>query len=729
MNRIFLKALALVSLPTVLLLAREDTTPVNGLHLNTARVHALTNATVVVAPGQVLKNTTVVVRDGLIESVGEKIEAPEDARIWDMTGKTVYAGFIDAYSQYGMPEGLKTFRFDGSQDGPPKKMAPTPDQTGQAYWNPLVTPERDPLDYFQANTKAAGSLNDDGFTSVATFPARGIFRGQGLLVHTDGSPIQNSTIKSNLAQHIAFDLWNQSRSERPKNGNTYPASGMGSIALVRQTLYDAQWYKQATEAYQTNPGNIEPPEKNSALEALQPFINQTQWALFKADHELVYQRIEKVADEFGFKFAILGNGYEYRRAEILREMGTTVIIPLSFPGTPHVERSDKSLSMSLEQLQHWELAPSNAAFLAKAGVPLCFTGHFNSGSGNGVWNAIRKSVKRGLSEEDALAAITTNPAKLYNIDGRLGTIEKGKIANLVVATGNLFSDSKARVSELWIQGEYIEKKPANEIALQGFWHFTWSGVTGFEEAEIKGEANKFTLKIGDTILSVSYENKEIIFAVSPTVLGEEKKEGLVRLQAFVTGDTLSGSGQLPNGKGFSWSAQRMLTEKPTVEVSPEKKDEKEPEIPELVFDRYPAGVHGVDVREKYDSVLIQNTTLWTSGPEGKLEDSDLLIENGKIKAIGKNLKAPRDALVIDGDGKHVTPGLIDCHSHVGGSEGLNEGGSAKSVWETCSTRRTLISTDNWQEDLPLQIFCMVRRIRWEGKVRSLKCAGVWMRMD
>ena len=104
MNSLLLRIGLCFSFIQPLVFAQQETTPVNGLHSNAPRIHALTNATVEVSPGTSIEEATIVIRDGLIEAVGENLEIPKDARVWDMTGKTVYAGFIDAYSQYGMPE-------------------------------------------------------------------------------------------------------------------------------------------------------------------------------------------------------------------------------------------------------------------------------------------------------------------------------------------------------------------------------------------------------------------------------------------------------------------------------------------------------------------------------------------------------------------------------------------------------------------------------------------------
>lgn len=180
-----------------------------------------------------------------------------------------------------MTEGLKTFKSGGGSEGPARRMTPTPSTQGAYAWNPLVTPERDAFEVFKPNAKDAESLNDAGFTTVATYPARGIFRGQGLLVHADGSSIKDATIKSQISQHIWFDTWNQSRTERPNDSWIYPVSLMGSIAQVRQTLYDAQWYEKVLQAYDKNPDKMEKPVEDSALASLQGLINQKQWALWR----------------------------------------------------------------------------------------------------------------------------------------------------------------------------------------------------------------------------------------------------------------------------------------------------------------------------------------------------------------------------------------------------------------------------------------------------------------
>ncbi len=657
--------------------ARETTVPNEGLHSNTPRVHALIGATVFISPDQSVEDATIVLRDGLIESVNANSEIPDDARVWDFSDKVIYPGFIDAYTHYGMPAGLKPSKPRSPYaEGPPPPRSSAPSQPGPKYWNPLVTPERDSAYYFKAAAKDAEALSDIGFTAVATFPGHGIFRGQGTLVNANGKALNESALGLKIAQHISFDLSPRNRSV---SADPYPTSLMGSMALVRQALYDAQWQADVSDAYKQNPIDFERPEENAALSELRPVISQNQFVVFNAQDELDYQRIHRIADEFSIDYAILGNGYEYRRAEILKGSGATLILPLSFPEAPYVQRYQQSLDLSLEQLQHWEFAPSNAAFLAKNDIPFCITTYTLQNPAKEFWSRIRNAVKRGLAEEDALAAITTNPAALYNVDDRLGSIESGKIANLTIATGNLFSDKNAKITHLWIDGDYVEKKPSRKATLTGEWTFEWNGIDGFETATITQSGPKSTLKVGDAKIPLSQFEKEIQFTIQENQLMSSEGDGIARLNAYIDGTQLTGSGRLANLNPFSWTANRIETSSAETDLNENDSSESENDVSDLVFDRYPAGAFGVQTGEAPESILIRNAAVWTSSDEGVLEGVDVLVRNGRFDRVAKNIRAPRGAIIIDAEGKHVTPGLIDCHSHMAMSRGVNESGSAISV--------------------------------------------------
>ena len=171
---------------------------------------------------------------------------------------------------------------------------------------------------------------------------------------------------------------------------------------------------------------VERPATNLSLEAMLPVINAEQPLFYHADDELDYQRGLKIGDEFDLDVVLVGNGYEYRMRELLATSGVGIIIPLDFPDAPQVDTPDRALGVSLEQLQHWELAPSNAAFLEEAGVSFAFTSDGLDNSGNEFWANVRSAVERGLDVDTALAALTTVPAELVGAGEKLGTIETGK---------------------------------------------------------------------------------------------------------------------------------------------------------------------------------------------------------------------------------------------------------------------------------------------------------------
>ena len=648
----------------VLFSSQIPTVPIQGLRDNTPRIHALIGATIVAAPGKVLENAAVVIRNGIIENVGIGIELPPDARVWDMSGKTIYAGFIDSFTHLGLPPEVlpKEKKVDDEKEKEePAEPAPT---GGPQSWNKGVTPQREAAGLLDLPPDEADKLRNLGFGAALIVPGRGTFRGQSALVNLTGLSPNTAILTPNTAQHVGFELIKRSDQQ-------YPTSLMGSIALIRQTLLDALWYKEVHRLYTANPEGLERPETNEALAALASAVTAEQLVIFEAGDELDFLRCARIADEFGLRFSFYGNGYEYRRASLLKEIGTTVIVPLNFPEPPPVETPELALDVSLEALQHWEFAPSNAAFLANAGVPFCFTTKDLDKPNKNFWKHVRKTVERGLSHADALAALTTRPAALLGVEERLGTIEPGKIANIVVADGNLFADKNARILTVWVDGRYYETNEGKKIDPRGSWTLQWQGVTGFEKWEISGKPDDLNAKTGEEEFSAKVQDDQVLLFPPASLFGHES--GSVRLAGYLHEDTLRGTGQMPDGIRFGWSALRVSP------FLPEEEEDKslDESPPPLVFDSYPAGAYGRKYKpEQHSVILVKNATIWTCGPDGNLLKADLLVENGKISKIGVALKTPPDALVINANGKHLTPGLIDCHSHTGISRGVNEASHA-----------------------------------------------------
>lgn len=282
--RIISRAACLVLLLNGILSAQ--TTPVDGIRKNTPAVHAFTNARIVKAPGQVLDNATLVIRNGIIESLGN-VSVPKDARVWDLKGMTIYPGLIDAYSDYGLPKPPQ--RATGGGEAAAQRATPPEPQRGPIYWNNSVLAQLNAADLFVPDPKAAEQLRSQGFTAVLIVPTRGIIRGTSAVVNLgDGKPSE-LVLRPQFAEHISLQV--------DYTAGRYPTSLMGLIALVRQTLYDSDWYQKAQEAYRKNP-KLPRPEINETLAALHPAVAGSMPVVIEVSDEQDFLRAEKIADEF-----------------------------------------------------------------------------------------------------------------------------------------------------------------------------------------------------------------------------------------------------------------------------------------------------------------------------------------------------------------------------------------------------------------------------------------------
>jgi imidazolonepropionase-like amidohydrolase len=651
--------------------AQVSTVPKQGIRENDPRFHALTNARIIVAPGKTIEKGTVLIRDGLIAEVGPDVKIPAEARVWDLAGKTIYPGFIDAYSRLDLPETLKPepVRSDVDPDDPNAKPKEVPRESakGTHAWNSRVTPERRASDYLNLDKKGTKALRDLGFTSALVVPGRGVFRGSSALINLQEADVDTMVVAPLVAQHIAFDF--------DREGDRgYPNSLMGAIALIRQSFLDASWYQAAQEAYRKNPATTERPETNASLAALAEQAQRSP-AVFEAEDELDLLRALRIADEFKLKPILFGNGYEYRVRKTLAEKKTPIILPLDFPKLPEIERPEQALEYALNELQHWDRAPSNPARLAEAGIPFAFTTQKLEKPEKDFWARVRLAVRRGLSKDVALAALTSTPAEIFGVADRLGAIAPGRMANLVIASGDLFAD-EARVLTTWVDGRYYDTEQARERDLRGTWELMAEGKT--LALVIEGKLEKLEAKLADEKTTVAVKD-DVVLLIAPAKL-LEKGEGSIRLTGQVAGETIAGSGEAPGTANVRWSAKR------TAAYTPAKKPDEKPSPLDKPLDfpeTYPAGAFGrAALPEQPKSVLIQGATIWTSGPQGTLQNADLLVTGGKISAVGPGLKAPGGAPVIDGKGLHVTPGIVDCHSHTAISRGVNESSHAV----TCEVR-------------------------------------------
>ncbi len=651
-----------------------QTLPAVGLRDNTPSVYVITNATIVVSPGKVIENGTMVVRNGIIEAVGSSVRPPVDAWERDLEGKTIYPGFIDLWSEIGFPDPDEAGRRQVRAMNIPAEYAELaaqlmgqssdqPEVPGAIHWNPQVRSWFDASSAYTYDEDRVKRYRSSGFVLANAVPPAGIFRGKSVLVSLGEGDNTMLVVKPDVAQAMSF--------QRSRGlGGRYPTSLMGVISLIRQTFYDAQWYQNAHAAYNAAGGGLERPEINLALGSLVPAGNGLQPVIFDTGDEIGFMRALSISHEFGLDLWVKGSGYEYRRLNVIRDAGVPVILPLNFPDTPDVESPESAMNVSLEDLRHWDMAPENPGRLSDAGIKIALTGS-GLGSNTSFLDNLRVAVERGLDQDAALEALTRTPAIMLGVERHYGSLERGKTASFIVTDGNIFERS-AKVEEVWIDGKPYKITETGKTDLRGKWKAEIDGI-GEVEIEISGTERRLRGKLSMDdksvdLLRISADNHRVTLGFRGDSIDVE---GIVRLSASVAEKDLYGIGEMPDGKFINWKAARISDHEES-----RNDDTRRPSGMSELTMLYPSMEYGFETfPDMPDNVVVRNATIWTQGPAGKLENADLLVRRGRIVEAGRGLDVPRGAVVIDGTGKHVTPGLVDPHLHSSIRGGVNEVGN------------------------------------------------------
>ena len=551
-----------------------------GFRARPLGVHALTRARIVVRPGLTLTNATLVVSNGWIVGVGSDTSSPvvpPGARVWDSEGLTLYPGFVDAYvtlpgeapavsdrspaavevrhGSGGLSLGATAGdvasdgRFYGIGTSQRDPGLPGPGATSRE-----VTPERRIGDGYSPDAKLVESLRNLGFTAAQIVPRKGILRGQAAVVNLGDAGPNASLLRKDSAQCVAFTA-----ADAFPPRDDYPDSLMGAVALVRQTFLDAAYHAEDRSHHERHPTGRPRPREDVALDALQE-ARRGQAVIFDPGSVLMIDRAARLASELGIAHRIfLASGQEWRRPDLMAETHGPFLVPLAFPAAPKFSEESAWDGVPLDLLRAWDWAPENPALLRRAGLEIALTTHGLTDRKE-FRTQLRRALERGLSETDALAALTQVPANLCGLGNLLGTLEPGRYAHITVVEGDYF-DPAATVRGVWIEGvPHYAAPPAK--------------------------------------------------SPSPTV-----------------------------------EARKKPVPSPTARAA-----------------RSPMADGGPDVSPP--AVLVRNATVWTCGPEGTLAQADLLIVEGRIQRVGK---APADlppgTQIVEGTGLHVTPGIVDCHSH------------------------------------------------------------------
>ena len=529
---------------------------------------ALTGARVIAAPGRAFDRGVVVVRGGVVEAVGAegKVTVPADARVFDLAGKVVHAAFVDPYVSADRLAGRKP-RGPSDEEEPSEERTPaTPRRPRGPADHPVATVRASEraVDSLTVADRVSDAYRRIGYAVVAAAPQGGILRGREAVVSLDDGPISGRILVADGAQVLSLDPEPVDFASFGRAG--YPVSKMGAVALVRQTLLDARWWGDAEAAYSRRPAGQARPRFVAANAALLPAARGNETVVFEAADVLSLLRSLKVAREMKLRALYVGAGDEYRLRDLVAAEKPDLVLRVDFPRPYKFDDEVEWLDVPLERLRAIDRAPSNPKWLREAGLTFSFT-TAGLDDPEDFRSRVREAIARGLSRDDALAAVTTIPARQIGLGDRLGEIAPGRIANLVVETGEPFA-SGSRVSEVWIDGKRYEVPARRE--------------TGNGKRETK----------------------------------DPETEPVADVRAFPARD----DGPLAAPK----------------------------------------------------SVVVRGATVWTQAAAGILENADLVVSGGKIVAVGRGLAAPAGAVEIDGRGKHVTPGIVDAHSHTAIDGQVNE---------------------------------------------------------
>ena len=636
-------------------LSAQETFPTNGTVDKRDEVYAITNATLHVDYKTVIEGATLVIRKGKVEAAGKGVAIPAEAVVVDVKGYHVYPSFIDLFSEYGITPAV----------GAPYSDRPQMESNKQgAYnWNQAIKPEADAQLVFKANAKDAEVWRGMGFGTVLTHQNDGIARGAGVLVAVGEKKENDLVLKGQAAAYYSF--------RKGISSQDYPSSLMGSIALIRQTYYDAQWYK--------NGGDKK--EFNISLDAWNRLQNLPQ--LFDGGSILSILRADKIAKEFNVQYVIKGSGDEYKWLDELKATGATVIVPIHFPKPFDVEDPLDAANISLTDLKNWELAPDNTSLLREAGINYCITSYGLTNKPDFLPN-LRKAVNYGLSKEAALKALTYTPANAIKDYDQVGSLEKGKVASFFVANGDIF-EKDSRIVQNWVLGQRFNIGDKETSDLRGKYKLTVgdknynlevSGKLAAPDAKVKKD-DKDTVGVKATVV-----RRENLVTITFNLLKDSTKN-TTRLSGLIADKEWKGKGELPDGSSVEWKA----TYTGVVEVKKDSlKKDSIAKMDSIIADRptkesilHPLMAYGYSKAPKQETILFKNVTVWSNTDKGIMKNTDVLVQNGKISMVGAGLSVKTADRTVDGSGKHLTNGIIDEHSHIAIDQGVNEGAQASSA--------------------------------------------------
>lgn len=535
------------------------------------RTFAIEHARVVQAPGRVLDRATVVVRDGLITAVGPDVAIPFDAERIAGDSLVVYAGFIDALSQAGVPEP----RAEPNRDRVPEPGNPPNDRAG-------IQPDRDVRTMLKPDDPSVASLRRAGFTVAHVVPHGALLPGSGAVILLAGDEAGQMVLRGDASLFAQFDT----------NRGVYPNTPMGVMAKLRQLYREAERRRTVETMYASNGAGMERPQYDPVHYAFFPVIEGTKPVAFFTESALEVHRALQLREELGFPLVVAGLEGSFDAVPALQAADVPVFFTLKLPEEPEdtsatadttatapepmtpqdqfvsdfrthsyedleAEKENLEARQALASQRHYEMA----ARLHEAGIPFAFM--TMDLKPTDVQKNLAKMIEHGLSEDAALAALTTTPAEVLGLSQSLGTVDPGKIANLVVTTGPYF-DPDSKVQHVFVDGQKFaiesrpaaaEGGPANPL---GTWEYAVTTPDGTYDGTItiSGAPGAYTGTITSAI--GTYDLASVALSgTSLTFRFDTEQVGTVDADLTVRGSELSGTMTIGTQGSFPTTGTRI----------------------------------------------------------------------------------------------------------------------------------------------------------------------------
>ncbi len=472
--------------------------------------YALVNCRIVPIAGPTVEKGVVVIRDGLIESIGTIgiIKIPDDAEVIEAEGLTAYPGLISAHTNFFIEA--------------PKEERPAAEARQAAETQPQKPAAKPGLQAFsllKSKKTTLEALHRIGITTVLTEAGSGIFAGQSVLLNLNGETAERMVVKNPVALHVNF------ATER----GAYPSSLMGTMAFLRQSFLDAAYYASHNARFGQLRRGLKRPEFNPFLEDLVPYVVGKKPIIFVCANQEDIKRALRLRDEFKLNILISGANEAWRVADLLRKTPVPLLVCLDFrpPLTSEYSQKGEEEKKKAEK----DIYPANAQIISQAGLPFALTS-FGLTDPSAIQKNIRAAIKAGLPAEEALKAMTITPAKFLGVDSILGSLEPGKIANIILTKGEIF-DEKTEVDKVFVDGVLfsVEKKAAEAqpaaINVAGTWKATVRSPMGEMEVtmELEQEGSQvsgvMTSEMGRwEIRDGTLSGSSLTFAIEATIMGQ-----------------------------------------------------------------------------------------------------------------------------------------------------------------------------------------------------------------